>query len=340
VSTSYLPLALALSLAAGCATTAPGRAVPAGATWPPQSTGAELAGDPAGIPLAWDDVAAVPPAGNQYLGPHDLLDIKVLEASELNRSVRVSGDGAVSMPLVGEVRAAGLTPRELELELEARLRTRFILDPHVSVQVAELESRSVSVVGAVNRPGLFQSRGVRSLLDVLALAGGLSETAGGKVIVVRAPSAPSVAGTGSASDVVEVDLQALLESGDARHNVPVYPGDAVKVVPAALIYVVGEVNRPGAFPLARGAGLTVVQAISLGSGLRPMASRHTVIIRTTPTGERTEIDVDLGAVLSGRAADPPLQARDILFVPNNTTRAVALGVVDALVRMVTLRGIF
>ena len=334
----YLPLALVLSLAAACATAPPALlSDPSGAAWPPPTTGAELPGAPSPGPLAQDAAEPVPPDGGQYIGAHDLLDIKVLEASELNRSVRVSGDGAVSMPLVGEVRAAGLTPRELELELEGRLRARFILDPHVSVQVAELESRSFSVVGAVNRPGVFQSRGVRSLLDALALAGGLSEAAGDEVIVVRAASAISTNGT---DDAVEVDLKALLESGDARHNVPVHPGDVVKVVPAGLIYVVGEVNRPGAFPLTRGAGLTVLQAISMGAGLRPLASRRTVIIRATSLGERTEIDVDLGAVLSGRAADPQLQPRDILFVPNNTTRAVTLGVVDALVRMVTLRGIF
>jgi polysaccharide export outer membrane protein len=291
------------------------------------------------------DLPVEPPnqrtAENQRIGPNDLLEIIVLEDAELNRSARVRATGEISLPLLEDVPAAGRTPRELELELEGLLRARYVLDPHVSVQIVETESQAVSVVGAVNRPGVFQIRGARSLLEVLALAGGLSAEAGDGVLVVRSSARAGAAEDLAAADAVEVDLEALLESGELRHNIAVYPGDVVKVKPAGLIYVVGEVNRPGAFPLERGGGLTVVQAIALGQGLRSMAARgRTMIIRTTAAGERMEIPVDLGDVLAGRALDPRLEEKDIVFVPNSTTRAVALGVVDALVRMVTLRGVF
>jgi polysaccharide export outer membrane protein len=192
---------------------------------------------------------------------------------------------------------------------------------------------------------VFPVWGARSLLEVIALAGGLSEEAGDGVLVVRSPTLTARTSEGSEDQqtptAVEIDLKALLESGELSHNISVFPGDVVKVKPAGLIYVVGEVNQPGAFPLERGSGLTVVQAIAMGEGLRPMAARgRTMIIRTTSAGDRTEIPVDVGAVLAGRAVDPPLEPKDIVFVPSSTSRAVALGVVDALVRMVTLRGMF
>jgi polysaccharide biosynthesis/export protein len=145
----------------------------------------------------------------------------------------------------------------------------------------------------------------------------------------------------SAPEAITINLRALLESGDARHNVAIEPGDLVKVTQAGLVYVVGEVRRPGAFPLTRGPGLTVLQAIALGEGLGPNASKkRTIVIRTGRDGERVELPVDLGAVLSGRALDLALQPQDVVFVPNSTAKAVTLGIVDALVRTVTLRGVF
>jgi polysaccharide biosynthesis/export protein len=279
---------------------------------------------------------SVPAPETHQIGPEDLLDIAVLEAEELNRAVRVSGGGSISLPLLGEIAAAGMTPRELELYLEGRLRTRYILDPHVSVQVREVQSRPVSIVGAVNRPGVFQVRGNTSLLEVLALAGGLAEEAG-DVLVVRAPA---LAGA-SEPEMIEVPLQSLLSAGDARYNVTIHPGDVIKVQQAGLIYVVGEVNRPGAFPLQGGSGLTLLQAIALGEGLQRFAATdRTTIIRTGEHGERVEIAVDVRAVLAGEVTDPRLQPKDVVFVPNNVLKATASSVADALVRMITLRDIF
>ncbi|HEX6631243.1 MAG TPA: polysaccharide biosynthesis/export family protein [Gemmatimonadaceae bacterium] len=287
------------------------------------------------------------------LGPNDLVEITVFEASELNRAVRVDGAGRISLPLLGEVAAAGRTPRELEQQLEASLRERYIRDPHVSVQVTEMQSHAVSVVGAVNRPGVFQLSEPRPLLELIAMAGGLAPDAGESVVVVRAAAPESTAspaagarlpdgeGGALASRSFTISLQALLQSGDPSQNVAVLPGDLVKVTQAGLVYVVGEVRRPGAFPLARNNGMTVLQAIALGEGLAPNAARkRTIVIRTDAAGQRVQLPVDLGDVLAGRAADVALQPQDVVFVPGSTAKSVALGVVDALVRMVTLRGVF
>lgn len=283
------------------------------------------------------------------IGPNDVIGVRILEAPELDREVRVDGTGRVSLPLLGEVVAAGLTPRELELSLESTLRERFIRDPHVSVQINEMQSAAVSVVGAVARPGVFQIREARPLLEMIALAGGLAADAGENVIIVRGrpaqPAAASLNGSNGESGPparvsVTVNLRALLESPGAHDQVSVMPGDQVKVTPAGVIYVVGEVNNPGAFPAADGPNLTILRAIAVAEGFAPNAARGSArIIRADSMGARTELPVDLRDVLAGRAPDVELQPQDVVFVPSSRTRTVALGVVDALVRMVTFRGI-
>ena len=289
------------------------------------------------------------------IGPNDVLGVRILEAPELDREVRVDGTGHVSLPLLGEVVAAGLTPRELELSLEASLRERFIRDPHVSVQINEMQSAAVAVVGAVARPGVFQIREARPLLEMIALAGGLAPDAGENVIIVRGrPALPppgSLNGSNGANGSngeaglparvsVTVNLRALLESQGAHDQVSVMPGDQVKVTPAGVIYVVGEVNNPGAFPAADGPSLTILRAIAVAEGFAPNAARGSArIIRTDSMGVRSEMEVDLRDVLAGKAADVELQPQDVVFVPSSRTRTVTLGVVDALVRMVTFRGI-
>src|SRR5882762_3702119 len=124
----------------------------------------------------------------EYLiGSEDVLDINVFEAPEMNREVRVSASGEISLPLLGAVRAAGLTPRELETSLEEFLHQKYMKDPHVSVFVRDMQSHPVSVVGAVRKPGIFQIRGNKTLLEILSLAEGLADDAGEDVIILRRP---------------------------------------------------------------------------------------------------------------------------------------------------------
>ena len=279
------------------------------------------------------------------IGADDLLDITVFEADELSRAVRVSGNGEISMPLLGVIPVAGLTPREVEGVLVERLAADYMVDPHVAVTVTEMQSHPVSVVGAVNKPGVVQIRGSRTLLEVLALAEGLAEDAGEQVIVMRgdvsAGFEPRMAEESLADASTVISLTDLLESADVRHNVPIYPGDIVKVQQAGIVYVVGEVTRPGSFAIRANEQLTVLRAVALGEGLLPTASKGSaVILRTDATGVQTEIPVDLGDVLAGRAPDLALQSEDVLWVPNSTSRSVARGLANAFMRMITLRAVF
>lgn len=272
------------------------------------------------------------------IGPEDLLEVSVFDAVELNRSTRVAAGGEISLPLLGTVRAAGLTPRELETVVEELLRRSFMKDPHVSVFVREMQSHSVSVFGAVKKPGVFQIRGAKTLVEMLSMAEGLAEDAGDTILVVhRASSTGAAPGTeaktaASGNDSVdpapgtnsqEINLKGLLESGDPRLNVLVYPGDVVKVERAGIVYVVGEVHKPGGFELKSNENISVIQAVALAEGLTHTSAKSRArIIRTDETtGARKEIPLNLDAILAGKIADPPLKPKDILFVPNSTGRS-------------------
>jgi polysaccharide export outer membrane protein len=299
-----------------------------------------------------DSITLDSDSGKYRIGPDDVLDINVFPAPELNRIVRVSSSGDISLPLLGSVRAAGLTPLGLESHLQDLLRRRYMKDPHVSVFVRELQSHPVSVMGAVKTPGVFQVRGPKTLLEVLSLAGGLSDDAGDTAIIMRgatsvsqrdresstvpgdvpspSPTATSVSSANADLDPdahsreagIQVNLKDLLDSADAHYNPVVYPGDIIKVTRAGVVYVVGEVKKPGGFTLKSSEKLSVLQAIALSEGLtRTAAKSHARVIRTDPvTGERQEFGIDLNKIMKGKDQDIVLESKDIVFVPNSAAR--------------------
>jgi polysaccharide biosynthesis/export protein len=322
-----------------------------------------------------------PPASGEMvdyrIGSDDQLDISVLEAPELSAVRRVSESGDISLALIGTVRAAGLTTHELEIVVEELLRRNYIKDPHVSVQVRDIQSHPVAVFGAVKKPGVFQIREPKTVVEMLSMAEGLDTDAGDVVIVEHRGSRRSTDADGAnendddfgstRSDATEpsggadisetqtgaaagpsmtrassvtpgpateiIDLKKLLDTGDPRLNVLVNPGDVVKVPRAELVYVVGEVARPGGFELKSNERVSVLQAIALAQGLtHTSSSAHARIIRTDAiTGARLEIPIDVNKILAGKVADPLLQPRDILFVPDSAGRSVLYRGVEAAV---------
>lgn len=291
------------------------------------------------------------PRTEEYrIGPEDLLEITVFEAPELNRTERVSASGEVSLPLLGPVKTTGVTPRQLEIVLQALLRRTYMKDPHVGVFVKEMESHPVSVFGAVKKPGVFQIRGTKTVVELLSLAQGLAEDAGDTVLVMRSsghgrlalpedaaarraallpeaagasPAATEASATPAGSETIEIPLKQLLASGETIWNVPVYPGDVIKVARAGVVYVVGEVKKPGGFLLKSNENISVLQALALAEGLtRTSAKSRARIIRTEEaTGKRSETPIDLEKILAGKAEDPILQPKDIVFIPNSSARS-------------------
>lgn len=304
-----------------------------------------------------------PSQGDYRIGPDDQLQLTVFDAPDLSQTIRVAGDGEISLPMLGTIKAAGLTPRELELVLQALLRRTYMKDPQVTVTVTEMQSHSVSVMGAVKAPGVFQVRGNKTLLEMLSMAQGLSPDAGNEVLVMRA------AGTGNASaanaggnagaangsavsasfvstgletdgNTIVVSLKHLLDSGDSRDNVPIYPGDIIKVKTAGVVYVVGDVVRPGGFPIQDNGHITVLQAIALGEGIGPDADKNKAkIIRVAENGQKIELPVKLNKILSGKEPDLTLLPKDILFIPKNGAKSAGRGVVRTLSQWLVYRAI-
>jgi polysaccharide biosynthesis/export protein len=291
------------------------------------------------------------------IGTNDLLEINVFDVPELNRKLRVAASGEISMPLLGSVQAGGLTAQELETVLESRLR-KYMKDPHVGVLVSTVESHPISVLGAVHKPGVFQVRGPKSVLEMLSMAEGLADDAGDSVLVMRGAGLrsnssldngelqtdsrnanaslqanpngqkreqdPQPEATGD-PQTIQVNLRNLLQSEDPRLNVTVYPGDIVKVVRAGLVYVVGEVKKPGGFVLKGNERMTVLKAIALAEGFTPTSKRtRAKIIRPSSiNGANQEISINLAKILAGKAPDPTLTAADVVFVPNSNGKTVA-----------------
>lgn len=288
-------------------------------------------------------------SGNYRIGPEDLLELSVYGAPDLGRTVRVAADGSISLPLIGNERAEGLTARELERQTADLLEKKFMNHPEVTVFVKEAQSQTVSVIGAVEKPGVFQIRGPESLVEVLSMAQGLADDAGDRVILMRhgeiadpafarspnpqrtdaaisrgesakpEPVTSEPTSQSHGAEGLQISLKDLLMSSDPRYDVTVYPGDVVKVPPAGIVYVVGQVRRPGGFLLKTNQGLSVLQALALAGGTTSTsAEKRARIIRTEGLGgKREEVPINLKRILAGKSQDPVLQAKDILFVPNS-----------------------
>ena len=294
------------------------------------------------------------PSSESRIGPDDLLDITVFEAPEMNRTVRVAANGEISFQLVGAVKAAGLTPSELESVLQELLRRTYMKDPHVGVFVRELESHPVSVVGAVKQPGVFQIRGTKTVIEMLSMAQGLAEDAGDTVLIVRGTESaraqssqgqdignagkpplrliraesskydsPETASQEKGAETEKIDLKKLLDSADPELNRAVHPGDIVKVPRAEIVYVVGEVGKPGGFVLQSNGNISLLQALALAGGpTHTSALGRARIIRTdAASGKRSEIPMNLGKILAGKSPDVILLPRDIVFVPNSAAKS-------------------
>jgi polysaccharide biosynthesis/export protein len=276
-------------------------------------------------------VTAAPPAPYR-LGVNDVIAIAVRQAPELNATGRIGEDGTIAVPLIGDVAAASHTAAELEHAIEERLRAKFIREPDVSVTITEVRSHGVTVVGAVQKAGVQQIHEAATLLEVLSMAGGLSAEAGEEVVIHRHPR-----GTGPP---IIVKLSSLM-AADHTANVQLRAGDLVNVQSAGVIYVMGAVKKPGAYPVRGHGGVTVLRALAYGEGMTPVAShREAVVLRIGADGKRLEIPVDLDMVLKGRGPDVPLEPQDVLFVPISGGKAATRATLEFLSRVLTRGLIF
>ncbi len=293
----------------------------------------------------------LPTASDVVISPDDMLDLSVLDVPEFSGHYRVSPAGSITLPLLrSPISAAGLTPNELSRTISEQLRAGGLVnDPQVTVAIRESRVHSVAITGAVKKPQIYPLFSSTTLLDVLSQAEGLADDAGPMAVVTRGQVALArmkKEGPCEQPDrreacpaTLNVDLGKLLESGDPQSNVVLYPGDRVTVPRAGIIYVVGAVNRPGGFPLKNDQReMSVLKALALAQDLKTTAvPKKALIIRrdSGQPGGKEEIPVDLNKILSRRAPDVPLEAHDILFVPDSSSRKALLRGAEAAVQMAT-----
>lgn len=219
------------------------------------------------------------------IGEGDLLKITVYDHPDLTTEVRMSADGRVAFPLIGEVMVSGRSVAEAEKAIAKMLEEGYIIHPHVTIFIEEYKSKKVTVLGEVAKPGIVVLRGASTLMEVLSDAGGITQNAG-DTIVIQHQAAAGESRNGRDETTVVIDTRQLFESGDVSANIPVQNGDSIYVPRAAFVYVNGEVKTPGAYKITK--GLTVLKSITLAGGFTPKASEsRTKIIRKTAKGEET-----------------------------------------------------
>jgi polysaccharide export outer membrane protein len=250
----------------------------------------------------------------------DLVAVSVYDAPELTRTVRVDPDGTIRLPLLPEgVKAAGLMPRELEIELADALKSGEILvDPVVKITVAEYHSRPISVMGAVRRPVTFQSDGTVTLLDALSRAEGFTDDAGPEILVTQ-------------NDAVQhIPVKRLMDGMDPALNLRLLGNEEVRVPVADKIFVLGNIRKPGAFAIRDPADKTVLKMVALSEGLMPFSQKVAYIVRRRDGGAPEEIPIELAKIMDRKSPDVPREVGDILYVPDNKMRRGTMSVLDRL----------
>ncbi len=274
------------------------------------------------------------------LGPDDQVEISGPELTEVaNKPMRIDGDGDIQAPLVGRVHLAGLTVQEAEQKLN-KIMSTYIRQPQVVVSVVEVRSQPVSILGAVNAPGVHQVQGHKTLLEMLALAGGMRPDAGYSIRVTRElewgclPLPKAQLDASGQFSVAEVNAREIMEAKNPEENIQIFPHDVISVPKAEMVYVIGEVKRSGGFVLGEHQSISVLQALSLAEGLSgPADTRHAKILRLQrDADQREELAVDVKGVLTGKKPDVALQGDDILFIPSSTSKKAALRTLEAAIQ--------
>lgn len=265
---------------------------------------------------------------SQPAAPEDLLSIEVYGAPELSRTVRVSRQGTIRMPMLAEpVEVAGLMPVEIEERVgEALTAGEILVEPIVTVTIAEYATGSISVVGAVRKPLTFDIHEKTTLLDALARAEGLSGEAGEEILVTRSSE------DGQPGLTQAVLVSDLIEAAVPEANLTLTGGEEVRVPEVGRVTVMGNVERPGMFPVGDADGkMTLRKALALAEGLSPFANKEAYLYRPREGGGQEELQIPLRDIMDRKQEDVALMAGDILYVPDNRASRRTAAVLDKIV---------
>jgi polysaccharide export outer membrane protein len=270
----------------------------------------------------------VPSTTDNVMGPEDTLNIVAGEAEEISKTWRVSGNGDLDLPMIGRIHAAGLTAAQLEGQITEKLKA-FIREPHVSVYISEFRSQPVTIEGAVARPGTIQTEGQKTLLNVLMMAGG-PNAAGPTVTLTRSTQNGTIPLEGAKTDAkgeystLELKLKDVMNASNPAANLIMRPHDVLWVsTKQRLVYIIGQVNRPGAVELDTQDSVSAMQVLAAAGGLTSLAvPSNTAVMHVDEKGQYSKVaSINLKNVMNGKGADRMLTPGDILVVPENHVKS-------------------
>lgn len=266
------------------------------------------------------------PAPELLMGAGDLLTVSLYGVPDFSTETRVDSRGEISLPMLGPVAVGGLSVEQAEKQIQRELvQKRLFNDPHVAVFVREYATEGISVMGEVQKPGIYQMLGSRRLYDAISAAGGTTPKAGTYAVITH-------------RNDPEHPARVTISNGppdSMANNVPVVPGDTIVVSKAGIVYVVGDVHMPGGFVMENDKNVTVLQAIALAQGLNPNAALDSAkLIRKTPQGT-TDIPLPLKKILASKSPDLQLKSEDIVFVPNSAGKTAAKHGAESILQMAT-----
>lgn len=262
----------------------------------------------------------------QKIGPNDLIALSIYDAPELSRTYRVGANGLLHLPMLkARIAADGLLPAELEDKIaEALDQEKILVHPVVTVTMAEYASRPISVAGAVKTPLKFQAIGNVTLLDAIARAGGLSPEAGSEILLTVAHNTKD----GEPALVRRIPVKSLIDEADPLLNVMLTGGEEVRVPESGKVFVVGNVKKPGAYPVGGKNECTLLKVLAYAEGLTPFAYNTAYIYRRDDGGAKHDIPVELNKIMMRKSPDVVLMPNDILYIPDNATKRATVGLVE------------
>jgi polysaccharide biosynthesis/export protein len=271
------------------------------------------------------------PSFDMLIGPGDLIEVSVYGAPDYIKDVRVSSTGEITLPLAGTLKVGGLAPSQAEALIALRLSEgNFFNDPRVSVLEKEFATQGISVLGEVQKPGVYPLPGPRKLFDAISAAGGTTQRAGNTVSLMHR-------GDSQHSKIVALSFDGKSSS---QSNIYVYPGDTVVVSKAGVVYVVGDVRLPGGFVMEN-SHMTILQAFAMAQGANPTAALgRAELIRKAGSEKQQEILISLKNVLAAKSPDMNLQPDDIIFVPTSGSKAAGRRTLEAVIQAATGMAIY
>ncbi|HWE48839.1 MAG TPA: polysaccharide biosynthesis/export family protein [Bryobacteraceae bacterium] len=278
------------------------------------------------------------------IGAGDLISIHASNVPELtDKPVRIDMNGYINLPMAGKVQAAGLTVEALEAAVSTRLKV-YLEQPDVTISVTEYQSQPVSVFGEVSSPGVHQLQGRKTLVEILALAGGVRADAGPTVRITRRLEYGKIPLPGAVEDpsgkfsIASLDLKPLIQAKTPERDIEIQPYDIVSVPKAELIYIAGDVTKSGPLALQEKSTMSIMEALSSTGGVtRTADTKRARILRAVPgNAKREQVPVDIASIMKGKIDDVQLVPGDILVVPSSGTKKASQRALDAAIQVATV----